>query len=210
MRAHLWPRDLKVCRNPREGRGASFLGGLGPPPIKLLHKLLNPPGASMAQPSLPSNVTCSAQCQLLSEAFPDPCCPLPSVSPAAHFRSLHVAHHCLALLSPQREHQLIPVPETVWQVAGTQQIVGCKSDGPSLSFPIWEREAPSLWSSGSLPRPSPTRSVCLRARRTRKTGNSGDGHRSEQGAHRGDSQVPPTGLGGSFISRLVSKLASRC
>ena len=77
-------------------------------------------------------------------------------------------------------------------------------------FPIWKREVPSLWSSGSLTRLSPTRSVCLRARRTRKTGNVGDGHRSEQGANRVTAKDPPTGLGGSFISRLVSKLASRC
>ena len=154
---------------------------------------------SPAQPS----VSCSARPSRTPAAPSHQCLPPPT-------SGLHVAHHCLALLSPQREHQLIPVPGTVWQVAGTQQIVGCKSDGPSLSFPIWERDAPSLWSSGSLPRPSPTRSVCLRARRTRKTGNGGDGHRSEQGANRGDSQVPPTGLGGSFISRLVSKLASRC
>ena len=61
----------------------------------------------MAQPSLLSIVSRSAQGHLLSEVFLGPCCPLPSVSPAAHFQSLHPA-----LLSPQREHQLIPVPGT--------------------------------------------------------------------------------------------------
>ena len=54
----------------------------------------------------------SAQCHLLSDVFLAPCCPLPSVSTAAHFQPLHVAHHLLALLSPQRDHQLIPVPRT--------------------------------------------------------------------------------------------------
>ena len=61
----------------------------------------------MAQPSLLSIVSCSAQCHLLSAVFLGPCYLLPSVSPAAHFRSLHPAP-----LSPQREHQLIPVPRT--------------------------------------------------------------------------------------------------
>ena len=49
--------------------------------------------------------------------FLGPCYLLPSVSPAAHFRSLHPAP-----LSPQREHQLIPVPRTEssrWQALST-------------------------------------------------------------------------------------------
>lgn len=76
----------------------------------------------MAQPSLLSIVSRSAQGHLLSEVFLGPCCPLLSVSPTAHFWSLNVAHHHLALLSPQREHQLIPVPGTEsgrWQALST-------------------------------------------------------------------------------------------
>ena len=159
----------------------------------------------MAQPSLLSIVSCSAQCHLLSAVFLGPCYLLPSVSPAAHFRSLHPAP-----LSPQREHQLIPVPRTEssrWQALST--LLGVRVVGEA-SVSHLERGSPLLWSSGSLTRLSPTRSVCLRARRTRKTGNGGDGHRSEQGANGVTAKDPPTGLGGSFISRLVSKLASWC
>ena len=82
----------------------SSLGGLGPSLTKPLHIL--PPGVTRLSLQL------SAQCHLLSEVFLGPCCPLLSVSPTAHFWSLNVAHHHLALLSPQREHQLIPVPGT--------------------------------------------------------------------------------------------------
>ena len=171
----------------------------------------------MAQPSLPSIVTCSAQCHQLSSISPTQRgLPGPLLLPPISLS------HCPfpasacgpsppgTAVSPKGASAHPGAQNRVWQVAGTQHTVGCESDGGSLSFPFGTGEVPSLWSSGSLPRPSPTRSVCLRARRTRKTGNGGDGHRSEQGANRVTAKDPPTGLGGSFISRLVSKLASRC
>ena len=110
----------------------------------------------MAQPSLLSIVSCSAQCHLLSAVFLGPCYLLPSVSPAAHFRSLHPAP-----LSPQREHQLIPVPRTEsgrWQALST--LLGVRVVGEA-SVSHLERGSPLLWSSGSLTRLSPTRSVAL-------------------------------------------------
>ena len=91
----------------------------------------------MAQPSLLSIVSCSAQGHLLSEVFLGPCCPLPSVSPAAHFRSLHPA-----LLSPQREHQLIPGPGTEsgrWQALST--LLGVRVVGEA-SVPHLEKGSP--------------------------------------------------------------------
>ena len=154
----------------------------------------------MAQPSLPSIVTCSAQWHQLSSISPTQRgLPGPLLLPPISLS------HCPfpasacgpsppgTAVSPKGASAHPGAQNRVWQVAGTQHTVGCESDGGSLSFPFGTGEVPSLWSSGSLPRPSPTGFVCLRVGRIKKTGNGGDGHRSEQGAKGVTAKAPQQG-----------------
>lgn len=100
----------------------------------------------------------------------------------AHY---HPALSCL----PPRDTSSIPVPRTEpgtsWALSKPlgERVMGEASVSLSRKGDVHSRQ-----SSGSLPHPSPTRSVSLGAERTRKAGNGGDGHRSEWRAGRGESQ----------------------
>ena len=170
----------KRLQNPQVGGGPSSLGEVGPPPAKPVHilSLRGQNSSALTSFSSPLKVTRSASS---------------SGTPTAHFSSRTwpiTTRHCH--VSSHRDTGSIPVPRTEpgtsWALS---KPLGERVMGEASVSPSRKGEVHSRWSSGSLPHPSPTRSVSLGAERTKKAGNGGDGRRSEWRAGRGDNQGIP-------------------